>query len=94
MPDILLWSGPSIIAEALQALRSFKVPNVRFSEQVIWDYANPDYRWPGFLVYLRENDYDMSKLDTGGHTLDQDMSMILDRGVDDTGECRFFRYCP
>jgi len=89
--DILLWI-PSIIAEVLRALRFFKVPKVRLPEQIIWDYPYADLNWPGFRVYLREKDYDTSKVRTVGHAWDKNMSMILDSGVENTEECKCFRF--
>jgi len=70
------------------------VPKVRLPDQVNWDYTNADPNWPVFRVYLREKDYYTSKVGTAGHAWEQNTSMILDSGVENTEECKYFRFYP
>lgn len=70
------------------------MPKVRLPEQFIWDYPNADPNWPGFRVYLREKDYDTSKVGIVGHAWDQNMNMVLDGVFETTEDCKYFRSYP
>ena len=61
-------------------------------EQITWDYPYADLNWPGFRIYLLEKDYDTSKVRAVGRAWDKNMSMILDGGVEDAEECKYFRF--
>lgn len=90
--DLLLWSGPSTVAEVLRSLRSFEKPEGRLAEQLIWDYGHTDPIWPGFSEYLEGKDYDISKVkvDTWDPILGSDV--ILDSAAEANEECESLIY--
>ena len=89
--DLILWNGPSAAAEALRSLRSFQKPEVRFVEQLNWDYGRPDGIWPGFSEYLQEKNHDISKVNTNTWDPIPGSGVILDNRVEDNEECGFIR---
>ena len=92
---ILLWSGPSAIANILRTVRPFGEPKVPPMERLRWDYTHADDNWPGFLVYLEEKNYDTSKVVavTWDPVEDiQDKNVILDGRVEVSEKCKRFNF--
>jgi len=84
---LLLWNGPPTAADVLRSLRSFEKPEVRFKEQLNWDYNRPSEIWPGFYEYLQEKNYDTSKVQTNTWDPIPGSSVILDNEVKSDGKC-------
>lgn len=85
--DLLVWNGPSPVAEALRSLRAFEDMEVRFMEELNWDYRRPDTIWPGFSEYLEEKNYDISKVSTDIWDPIPGSGVILDDKVEGNEEC-------
>lgn len=90
--DLLLWNGPSTAAGVLRSMRSFENPGVCFVEQLNWDYGRPDAIWPGFVEYLEEKNYNLSKVRTNIWDPIPGSDAILDKGVEDNEGCESTRY--
>lgn len=90
--DLLLWNGPPTAADALRSLRSFENPEVRFKEQLNWDYNRPTEIWPGFDEYLQEKNYDTSKVQTSTWDPIPGSNVVLDSEVKSDEKCRSTRY--
>jgi len=93
LPADPFWNGPAAAAEVLRTLRSFNELTFPLGDQSNWDYGHHDGDWPGIIGYLKEKNYDTSRVGANIYDLVADKNVILESKVEDTEECKYFKCC-